>query len=93
MKRKSFTKEFKSKVAIEAIKGERTVNEIASECGVHVTQVSQWKKQLLGGAEDLFDRNRKKKDQSVALERDRLYQKEGLGSIAKGYNGYCEKWD
>ena len=77
MKRNNFYKEFKSKVAVEAIKGAKTINEIASEFGVHVSQVNQWKKKLLEGAEDLFDRNRKKKDQSVEVERDRLYQKVG----------------
>ena len=77
MKRKNFTKEFKAKVALEAIKGERTVNEIASEFGVHTTQVNQWKKQLLEGAGNLFDRNNGKKDKSIENERDRLYQKVG----------------
>ena len=77
MKRKNFTKEFKAKVALEAIKGERTINEIASEFGIHATQINQWKKQLLEGAGDLFDRNKGKKDKSMEHERDRLYQKVG----------------
>jgi transposase-like protein len=77
MKRKNFTKEFKAKVALEAIKGERTMNEIASEFGVHATQVNQWKKQLLEGAGDLFDRNKGKSDKTIEKERDHLYQKVG----------------
>ena len=44
--RKTFTAQFKAKVALEAIRGTRTVNEIAQEFGVHPTQVSQWKKEL-----------------------------------------------
>jgi transposase-like protein len=43
--RKSFTTEFKVKIALEAIKGQRTVNEIASQYGVHPNQVTQWKRQ------------------------------------------------
>jgi transposase-like protein len=43
--RKQYQAAFKSKVALEAIKGVRTVNEIATHYGVHPTQVAQWKKQ------------------------------------------------
>jgi len=42
--RRNFGKDFKAKVAIEAIKGEKTINEIASIYEVHPTQVAQWKK-------------------------------------------------
>ena len=49
MKRQKFSKEFKAKVALEAIKGQRTVNEIASEFEVHPSQVNTWKKQALDG--------------------------------------------
>lgn len=46
-KRRRHSAEFKVRVALEAIRERRTVNEIASECGVHPTQVSAWKKQVL----------------------------------------------
>ena len=45
--RKSFTTEFKVKIALEAIKGQRTVNEIASQYGVHPNQVTPWKRQVI----------------------------------------------
>ena len=45
-KRKNFTDEFKAKVALEAIRGVKTVNQIAQEFGVHPTQVGAWKKLL-----------------------------------------------
>ena len=45
---------FKAKVAIEAIKGEKTIAELASEFGVHPVQVSHWKKQFLEGAAEVF---------------------------------------
>ncbi len=47
MKRKRYSNELKSKVAFAAIKGNLTVNEIASEYGIHVSQVNRWKKDLL----------------------------------------------
>ena len=52
--RKSYTGELKAKIALEAIKGQRTVNEIALHYGVHPNQVAQWKRQLLEGAPDIF---------------------------------------
>ena len=45
-KRKNFSGEFKAKVALEAIRGIKTVNEIGQEFGVHPTQVGLWKKEL-----------------------------------------------
>jgi transposase-like protein len=45
MKRKKYSKELKSKVAIAAIKGHKTANEIASEFGIHSSIVNRWKKQ------------------------------------------------
>ena len=46
MKRKRYSKELKSKVALAA--GDRTVNEIASEYGIHASQVNRWKKEAIG---------------------------------------------
>jgi len=46
MKRKKFSKEFKGKVALEALKGNKTVNELATEYEVHSTQINSWKKEL-----------------------------------------------
>ena len=45
---------FKQKVAIEALKGDRTINEIAKDYGVHPVQVSQWKRELEQGASSMF---------------------------------------
>jgi transposase-like protein len=53
-KRKSHTAAFKAQVALAAVKGDRTVNELASHFGVHPTLIHGWKKQLLSGAEALF---------------------------------------
>lgn len=45
--RKRYSVEIKARVALEAIRGHKTANEIASEYGVHPTQIAQWKKQVL----------------------------------------------
>ena len=58
--RKKFSPSFKTKVALEAVKGLKTVAEIASKYQVHVTQVNAWKKQLLDNADSLFDRKSNK---------------------------------
>ena len=52
--RKQYSNQFKVKVALEAMKGQKTANEIASEYGVHPTQIAQWKKQALDGLPDMF---------------------------------------
>jgi transposase-like protein len=52
--RKRYSRELKTKVALEAIRGHKTANEIASEYGVHPTQIAQWKKQALDGLPDVF---------------------------------------
>ncbi len=53
-KRKSHTAAFKAQVALAAVKGDRTVNELAAQFGVHPTLIHAWKKQLLAGAEAVF---------------------------------------
>jgi transposase-like protein len=71
---------FKQKVAIEALKGDRTVNEIAKDYGVHPVQVSQWKKELIEGAELIFEK-RKRKNSDVETEKAALERKVGQLTI------------
>ncbi len=54
VQRKRYSADLKARVALEAIKGHKTANEIAAEYGVHPTQIAQWKKQALDGLPDLF---------------------------------------
>ena len=54
-KRRNFNAAFKAKVALEAIKGHRTIGELAAKHKLHATQINLWKKQLLAGAEDVFE--------------------------------------
>ena len=69
-RRKQYDSRFKAQVAIEAIKNQQTITQIASEYGVHPTQVSQWKKQVLDQLPQLFTDGRSKtstnNDQLVA---------------------------
>ena len=53
-KRKRYSAEFKAKVALEAIKGEATLSELASRFGIHTTMIAQWKRQAAQGMVDVF---------------------------------------
>ena len=61
-KRRTHSPEFKARVAMEAISGRKTIQEIAADHAIHPIQVSQWKRQLLDGASELFTRAGKSKD-------------------------------
>ena len=76
-KRTIFTGLQKAKVALEAVKGMKTVNEIAQEYGVHPTQINQWKKELLENACSLFEGKRGPKAINGQSDSDRLYAKIG----------------
>ena len=59
-KRRNHDAGFKARVALEAVKGGRTVSELAAEYGMHPTMIHQWKKALLDGAADIFERGGKR---------------------------------
>jgi transposase-like protein len=76
-RRKSFTSQHKAKVALEAIRGMKTVNEIAQEYSVHPSQVGQWKKELLAQASGIFDTKRGPKAEDPSASSERLYSEIG----------------
>ena len=88
--RKSFTKEFKAKVALEAIKNESTILELASKYQIHPNQIGLWKKRLLEGATDLFVRPNKKSQEEKESEKkvEQLYK--NIGEL-KVENDYLKK--
>ena len=77
MSRRKFSKEFKAKVALEAIKGQRTINELAQEFGVHPNQIGLWKKQALASLPEVFGSGKDYEAERLEKERDRLYKKVG----------------
>ena len=80
-KRRNHDVGFKARVALEAVKGERTVSELAAEYGVHPTMIHQWKKSLLDGAADIFERGGKKPAMEVDKETVRLLHAK-IGELA-----------
>ena len=78
MKRRKLTAAFKAKVALAAIKNDKTISELSSEFQVHANQVRQWKKQLLDNSTFAFtDGHSKTTSQDDRALRDRLYQQIG----------------
>ena len=75
--RKKHSGAFKANVALEAVKAERTLNELAGHFEIHPTQVVQWKQRLLAGASDLFTGGIDRDAAREAELRDRLYQEIG----------------
>lgn len=75
--RKTHSGAFKAKVALEALKGERTLNELAGQFEVHPTQVVQWKQRLAAGAADVFEGMAQRDAAEEEALRNRLYQEIG----------------
>ena len=76
-KRRNFGATFKAKVALAAVRGDKTTAELAGKFGVHGNQVSTWKKQLLDGAAELFVDGRTKNKHELDPETDELYAQIG----------------
>jgi transposase-like protein len=77
-KRRTHSPEFKARLAMEAISGRKTIQEIAADHAIHPIQVSQWKRQLLDGASEFFIRGKKNKDQNKGEAKEaELFQQIG----------------
>jgi transposase len=77
-KRRRHEPEFKARVAIEALKGVKTIQAIAKEFEIHPVQVSEWKKEMTDGAIGLFGAGREKTDAGdLERQRDQLHAKIG----------------
>ena len=78
-KRRKFTADFKSKVALEALREQQPIHEIAKRYQIHPTQVAEWKKALQGNASSVFEGASAKHDESFQqkLKEDRYLKQIG----------------
>lgn len=83
--KKSYTAAEKAKIALEAAKGQSTINEITQRFGVHSTQILRWKKQLLERLPELFSDTQKRKDVEQQNLVEKLYQQIGQLSVERDF--------
>jgi transposase-like protein len=77
-KRRVFGAAFKAKVALAAVRGDKTTAQLASQFAVHVSQVTAWKKQLLEQVAELFEDGRQKRAEvAAAANEQQLYERIG----------------
>lgn len=82
-KRRNFTGQFKAKVALEALRGDRTVQEIDTKHPLHPNQVSTWKRQIIDGMADVFSGG-KQSDPTEAEDRG-LHAAIGRLAVENGF--------
>jgi transposase-like protein len=75
--RKRFSKAFKAKVALEAIRGEKALAELSSQYGVHSTQISAWKRRALEELPEAFSGAPQRSERERQAHEDRLYRQIG----------------
>jgi transposase len=78
--RRNHTAAFKAKVALSALKGEKTLSELAEQFDVHANQITQWKSQLLEGAAGVFGGEAKAGPAEAAVDLKSLHAK--IGQLA-----------
>lgn len=79
-KRRRFSRDFKARVALEALKEHKTTNELSSEFGVHPNQISQWKKELRDSASELFGPSKARIDPKI-LDKETAPLYEQIGRL------------
>ena len=83
--RRNHSPAFKAKVALEAVKGEETVAQLASRYEVHPGQIQAWKKALVEGASGVFGNGKEQKTRSDAALVARLYQEIGQLKVERDF--------
>ena len=76
-KRKRYSADFKAKVALEALKGELTLSQLAAKHGVHQTMIAGWRKQAIAGLAGVFSGKAETSDGLREGELDKLHAKIG----------------
>lgn len=80
-RRSKFDENFKARVALEAIKGEKTISELSGEYGVHPNMIRLWKKKMLEGAHSIFTRKQDPQINELKDLTEELYKKIGKQNI------------
>ena len=76
-KRKQYSNKFKARVALEAIKGDKTIAELSSMYGVHTSQIMKWKKKVLENIPEIFSNKREDIEKGAEEIQDELYKQIG----------------
>jgi transposase len=86
-KRKQYSPQFKAKVALEAVRGEKTISELASQYEVHPTMINNWKRQLLDEASSLFEKGSEasQTNESQQTQIDELYRQIGKLKVERDF--------
>lgn len=84
-RRRRFTAEFKAKVALEALRGDRTIQEIAAKHQVHPNQVSAWKRQAMDGLGEVFSFGAERREHDREAEIERLHAKIGQLTVERDF--------
>ena len=82
--RKQYSPKFKARVAIEAIRGEKTLSQLGSQFKVHPMQIAKWRKAALEQLPELFVDGRSRKGRNEDADRDALYEEIGRLKIGAG---------
>jgi transposase-like protein len=83
--RRKHSPAFKAKVALEALRGEETVAQLANRFEVHPSQIHKWKKEMADGAAGIFGGNREQKKQGDEALVAKLYQQIGQLKVEKDF--------
>jgi len=83
-KRRNHTPGFKARVALEALKGEKTLSELSQQYDLHPNQIQQWRKKLLEGATDVFGAG-EKEHQAIEEEVKELHAKIGKLTMERDF--------
>ena len=83
--KKNYTAAEKARIALEAVKGNLTINEITQKFGIHRTQILKWKKELLARLLELFSDGKKKRESEQQELVDQLYQQIGQLTVERDF--------